>query len=88
LLETIKRAYTKQLKLALQPGVITPNQIDFLQKNMKSHPGKSRLKMILFDQVEKLLVELRTIEKGFEMNDEMTAFLEKHPEIEVKVDIL
>jgi hypothetical protein len=55
---------------------------------MKSHPGKSRLKMILFDQVEKLLVELRTIEKGFEMNDEMTAFLEKHPEIEVKVDIL
>ena len=88
LLETIKRAYTKQLKLALQPGVITSNQIDFLQKNMKSHPGKSRLKMILFDQVEKLLVELRTIEKGFEMNDEMTAFLEKHPEIEVKVDIL
>ena len=88
LLETIKRAYTRQLKLALQPGVITSNQIDFLQKNMKSHPGKSRLKMILFDQVEKLMVELRTIEKGFEMNDEMTAFLEKHPEIEVKVDIL
>ena len=44
--------------------------------------------MILIDQVEKLKVELKTTEKGFEMNDEMTAFLEKHPEIEVQVDIL
>jgi DNA polymerase-3 subunit alpha len=88
LLETIKRVFTKQLKIAVQPGVITQNHIDFFHQNMKTHTGKSRLKVILFDQIEKLMVELKTTEKGFEMNDEMTAFLEKNPEIEVQVDIL
>ena len=40
------------------------------------------------DQVEKIKVQMKTIEKGFEMNDEMTEFLEKNPEIEVQVDIV
>jgi DNA polymerase-3 subunit alpha len=55
---------------------------------MKKHPGRSRLKVILVDQIEKLRVQMKTIEKGFEMNDEMADFLEKSPEIEVQVDIL
>ncbi len=88
LLETIKRAFTKQLQLIIQPGTITPTQIEFFQQNMKKHPGRSRLKVILVDQIEKLRIQMKTIEKGFEMNDEMADFLEKSPEIEVQVDIL
>jgi hypothetical protein len=38
------------------------------------------------DQIEKLRVQMKTTEKGFEMNDELTEFLEKTPEIEVQVD--
>jgi DNA polymerase-3 subunit alpha len=88
LLETIKRAFTRQLQLVIQPGTITPTQVEFFQQNMKKHPGRSRLKVILVDQIEKLRVQMKTIEKGFEMNDEMADFLEKSPEIEVQVDIL
>jgi len=88
LLETIKRAFTRQLQLIIQPGTISPSQIEFFQQNMKKHPGRSRLKVILVDQIEKLRVQMKTIEKGFEMNDEMADFLEKSPEIEVQVDIL
>ncbi len=57
-----------------------------MKSNLKKHPGRARLKLILLDQVEKLKVEMRTVEKGFEMNDEMAEFLENNPQFEVQVD--
>jgi DNA polymerase-3 subunit alpha len=86
LLETIKRVLTRQLQMTIQPGTITKNQLDFFTQNMKKYPGKARLKVIFLDQIEKLRVQMKTTEKGFEMNDELTEFLEKTPEIEVQVD--
>ena len=86
LLETIKRTSTRQVQLTMQAGTINPEQVDFLQKNLKKHPGRSRLKLVLVDQVEKLMVQMRTLEKGFEMNDEMAEFLENNPLIDVQVD--
>ncbi|MEY3059736.1 MAG: polymerase subunit alpha [Bacteroidota bacterium] len=88
LLETIKKAFTKQVQLTLQAGAIQPEQVDFLQKNLKKHPGRVRLKVVLIDQVEKLMVQMKTTEKGFEMNDEMTEFLEMNPLIDVQVDTI
>jgi DNA polymerase-3 subunit alpha len=72
--------------MTIQPGTITKNQLDFFTQNMKKYPGKARLKVIFLDQIEKLRVQMKTTEKGFEMNDELTEFLEKTPEIEVQVD--
>jgi hypothetical protein len=40
----------------------------------------------MIDQVERLRVQMKTTEKGFEMNDEMADFLENNPLIEVQVD--
>lgn len=88
LLETIKRAFTKQVQLTIQPGALLPVQVDFLRNNLKKFPGKSRLKVVLYDVAEKLKVEMRTIEKGFEMNDEMAEFLANNQLIEVCVDTL
>jgi hypothetical protein len=42
----------------------------------------------MIDQVERLRVQMKTTEKGFEMNDEMAEFLENNPLIEVQVDAL
>jgi len=86
LLETIKKAFTKQVQLTMQAGAILPEQVEFLQKNLKKHPGRVRLKVVLVDQIEKLMVQMKTTEKGFEMNDEMAEFLEMNPLIDVQVD--
>jgi DNA polymerase-3 subunit alpha len=86
LLETIKRVLTRQVQMTMQPSTITQQQLDFFAQNMKKYPGKCRLKVIFLDQIEKLRVQMKTTEKGFEMNDELTEFLEKSPEIEVQVD--
>jgi DNA polymerase-3 subunit alpha len=88
LLETIKRVFTRQLQLTLQAGSISESHAAFLQNNLKKNPGKTRLKLIMIDQVERLRVQMKTTEKGFEMNDEMAEFLENNPLIEVQVDAL
>lgn len=86
LLETIKKVFTKQVQITLQAGAINEGHIEFFKKNMKKNPGRSRLKLVMVDQAEKLVVQMRTTEKGFEMNDEMADFLENNPLIEVQVD--
>ena len=88
LLETIKKAFTKQVQLTFQAGTINVDQVSFLQENMKKNPGKSRLKFIFVDQIEKLIVSMKTTERGIEMNDEMAEFLENTPLIDVQIDTI
>ena len=88
LLETIKKAFTKQIQLTLHAGSIQQTHVQFFRENMKKNPGKSRLKFIFIDQVEKLIVNMKTTERGIEMNDEMAEFLENNPLIEVQVDTI
>jgi DNA polymerase-3 subunit alpha len=88
LLETIKKAFTKQVQLTLHAGSIQQTHVHFFMENMKKNPGKSRLKFIFIDQVEKLIVNMKTTERGIEMNDEMAEFLENNPLIEVQVDTI
>jgi DNA polymerase-3 subunit alpha len=88
LLETIKKAFTRQVQLTFQAGTINVEQVSFLQENMKKNPGKSRLKFIFVDQVEKLIVSMKTTERGIEMNDEMADFLENTPLIDVQIDTI
>ena len=88
LLETIKKAFTKQVQLTFQAGTINVDQVSFLQQNLKKNPGKSRLRFIFVDQVEKLIVSMKTTERGIEMNDEMAEFLENTPLIDVQIDTI
>ena len=86
LLETIKKSSTRQVQITLQAGSINEQHIEFFKKNLKKNPGRTRLKLIMVDQIEKLMVQMKTTEKGIEMNDELADFLEKNPLIEVQVD--
>ncbi len=88
LLETIKKVFTRQVQLTFQAGTINVDQVSFLQENMKKNPGKSRLKFIFVDQIEKLIVSMKTTERGIEMNDEMAEFLENTPLIDVQIDTI
>src|SRR5688572_14187923 len=85
LAETIKRNLTRQLNIEIHPQNITPGVIGFVEKNVKNFPGRSSLKFILNEPKNNLKISLITMDKGFEMNDEMVEFLEKNPELEVQV---
>jgi DNA polymerase-3 subunit alpha len=85
LAETMKRNLTKQVTIETHPQDLKPEMIQFMEKNMKNHPGKSTLKFTLAEPKNKMKISLVTMSGGFEMNDELIHFLEKSPELDVQV---
>lgn len=85
LLETVKRTLTRQITVETDPRFITLEVVQFFEENILKNPGNSIFRLHLYDPTEKLKVQLRTLERGFEMNDEMAQFLLNRPELEVEV---
>jgi len=85
LLESIKPILTKQVIMDVEARFINETMVGFLEKNVKKYPGKSSLKFNIMEKKKNASVSMYTLATGFEMNDEMTAFLENSPELEVQV---
>ncbi len=85
LLETVKRTLTKQLIIETDPRFLTLDVVQFFEQNIRKNPGRSVFKLQLTDPTENLRVKMQTLEKGFEMNDDMAHFLMNRPDLEVQV---
>ena len=85
LLETVKRTLTKQLIIETDPRFLTIDVVQFFEQNIRKNPGRSVFKLQLTDPTENLRVKMQTLEKGFEMNDDMAQFLMNRPDLEVQV---
>jgi DNA polymerase-3 subunit alpha len=88
LLETVKRVLTRQVQIGLHPKLVNEALVTFVDNNVRTNPGKSSIKFVLYEPRSNYKVSMYTLEKGFEMNDEMTAFLEENPDMEVNVTTL
>ena len=85
MLENIKQQLTKLLVLDLEARQINEQLLTFLQENVKKHPGRSGLKLNISAPRLNARVSLFTRENGFEMNDEMAAWLIENGDISVQV---
>lgn len=85
LLENIKQQLTKQLVFEVEARQVNPEFVQFLQENVKKYPGRSTLRLNIFEPRLKAKVGLYTGGNGFEMNDEMTAWLRENADIRVQV---
>jgi DNA polymerase-3 subunit alpha len=85
LLESIKPILTRQVIMDVEARFINEELLQFLEKNVKKYPGKSGLKFNILETRTQARISLYTMGTGFEMNDEMSAFLERTPELEVQV---
>lgn len=85
LLETVKRSLTRQVVVDIEPRFLTEEMVTFIEKNIKKNPGKSSLKINLFEPKENWKISINTVEKGFEMNDDLAEFLMSKPELGVNV---
>ncbi len=88
LLETVKRMLTRQLQIELHPKLLNQEIVSFVDDNIRTNPGKSSIRFVLSEPKSQCRVTMYTLERGFEMNDEMTAFLEANPDMEVSVTTL
>jgi len=85
LLESIKPILTKQVIMDVEARFVNEELVRFMEGNVKKYPGKSGLKFNIVESKSHARVSLFSMGQGFEMNDEMSAFLEKTPEVEVQV---
>jgi len=85
MLENIKQQLTRQLVLELEARQVNEQLLTFIHENVKKHPGRSGLKFNITEPRLNAKVSLFTRETGFEMNDEMAAWLFENGDIIVQV---
>ena len=85
LLETVKRALTKQVIIEVQPQFISTNFLNFIEQNVKNNPGKTAIKFNIVDVRNNYKVGMYSLETGFTMNDDMAVFLNENKDVDVSV---
>jgi DNA polymerase III subunit alpha len=85
LLESIKQQLTRQIIVDVEARFLDAEKIRFIEKNVKSFPGKSTLKFNISEPKNNFKISMFTMDRGFEMNDEMAAFFGLSPEMEVQI---
>lgn len=85
LLETIKPSLTREVRIELAPSAVDEAFIDFVEGNIKAHPGKTTLKFHVKDPIDNLKFSLFTMEKSFTMNDDMAYYLNGKHDLHVSV---
>jgi DNA polymerase III subunit alpha len=85
LLDTVKTMLTKQVTVDVQPQSVNESFINFVEANLKAHPGNTQFKININDIRNNFKIGMYTLGKGFTMNDEMAVFLNENPDVEVSV---
>ena len=82
-----KQLLTKQLNITLDAASVNEAFINFIEANVRKHPGASSLRLTILEPKENLKVSLYTFDKRFLMNEEMAEFLNHNPELGVSVGL-
>ncbi len=85
LLETVKSSLTKEVIIEILPQFIDKEFVTFIDTNVRTHPGRTAIKFNIGDSSQKYKISMRSLEKGFTMNDEMAVFLNNNQNIDVSV---
>ena len=88
LLETVKQTLTRSIDINIHPASVTPDFVNFVDKNVRNFPGKSSLRFNIYEPKDNLKVSLISFEKGFQMNEEMADFLMGNPDVDVHVGLV
>lgn len=87
LLETVKQNLTRSIEINMHPASVTPDFVSFVDKNVRSHPGKATLKFNIFEPKDNLKITLSSFDRGFQMNEEMAEFLMNNPDVDIHVGV-
>jgi DNA polymerase III subunit alpha len=85
LLESVKQQLTKQVDMSVSLSNLTTNMVNFLTNNIQKNPGKTNIRINVYEPDENLAITLFTTNKQVNMNDDLANFLLEHVDIDVKV---
>ena len=81
----MKQTLTKQVVIGAEAAHIDEELINFIDHNIKEHPGKTSIKFNLHDETRQHKISMQTADNGFTMNDDMAVFLNGHQYLDVNV---
>ncbi|TAF54403.1 MAG: DNA polymerase III subunit alpha, partial [Sphingobacteriia bacterium] len=88
LLESLKQQMTRSIEISLHPASVHPEMLAFLEQNIRNYPGKSSLRFQVYDPREELRVQLFSVEKCVQMNDELVNYLVNNQDLELRVGLV
>jgi len=86
LLDEVRKTLTKRIHLTLQLNQVSFEFADFIETNVKNHPGNTELIISIKDEENEMAVRLKTQGKKIEVNDEMIRYLQEHDEVTYVLD--
>jgi DNA polymerase III subunit alpha len=85
LLDTVKFTQTKEVKIEMPAEAVDENFVEFVSNNIKTNPGKTRVRFHIKDEIDNLKISLHTLDKSITMNDDFTSYLNNRPDFNVSV---
>ncbi len=86
LLDDVRKVMTKRINLTLKLEQVTYEFVDFLEHNVKTHPGSTELILQIGDEDDKMAVRLKAQTIKIELNDELIQYLQLHDEIKYSLE--
>ncbi len=86
LLDDVRKVMTKRINLTLKLEQVTYEFVDFLEHNVKTHPGSTELILQIGDEDDKMAVRLKAQTIKIELNDELIQYLLLHDEIKYSLE--
>ena len=87
LLESLMRTGTKKLQIEMHPQSVSQEMIEFIGENVQHYPGNATLKFCINEPTSRLKFGMYSMNKGFEMNDEMANYLQKKAELDIQIEL-
>lgn len=87
LLESLMKLHTKKVEVKMVAGGVTEAVVNFLEKNIRENPGKSQMKISIYEPHSKYIVNLVRASGGVTMNAALAGFLNQNPSMELKVEL-
>ena len=84
-MEDLESEMSESSVLGFISDVFIEDFVSFIDRNMHEHPGRTAIKFNISDSAQKYKISMRSLEKGFTMNDEMALYLNSHQHIDVNV---
>ena len=80
LLDEVRKVMTKRIHLSLLLEKLDWEFADFMESNIKTHPGNTELVISVRDEETNLAVRLKGQGRKIELNDPLIRFLQEHEE--------
>ncbi|HTN44855.1 MAG TPA: DNA polymerase III subunit alpha [Flavipsychrobacter sp.] len=88
LLDEVRKIFTKKLSISLPLQKLESPLIEFMQNNLRLHPGKMDMTVTVFDEEdEKFITRLKLSTQKLEMNDDLMKFLMENEFIQYKLEV-